>query len=116
MEKHMYNIGHDTEKLRETVGKKSSDKAMSGVEILKRSQGIKASKLAKKKAAANQSDRLNDGLNDGALRSQAERLAKIQRRERNRMARQGEGDRHSTAALPKHLFSGKRGIGSTDRR
>ena len=32
------------------------------------------------------------------------------------MARQGEGDRHSTAALPKHLFSGKRGIGSTDRR
>ena len=43
----MYNIGHDTEKLRETVGKKSSDKAMSGVEILK-SQGIKASKLAKK--------------------------------------------------------------------
>ena len=46
-------------------------------------------------------------MNDGALRSQAERLAKIQRRERNRMARQGEGDRHSTAALPKHLFSGK---------
>ena len=45
----MYNIGHDTEKLRETVGKKSSDKAMSGVEILKRSQGIKASKLAKRK-------------------------------------------------------------------
>ncbi|RCK58194.1 Nucleolar GTP-binding protein 1 [Candida viswanathii] len=117
MEEHMYNIGHDTDKLRSTLGKdRSSGKAISGVDVLRKNQGIKASKLAKKKFAATQSDRLNDGVNDGALRSQAERLAKMQRRERNRMARQGEGDRHSTAALPKHLFSGKRGIGSTDRR
>lgn len=116
MEEHMYNIGHDTNKLRSTLGKDKSSKAMSGVDILRKNQGIKASKLVKKKFAASQTDRLNDGVNDGALRSQAERLAKIQRRERNRMARQGEGDRHSTAALPKHLFSGKRGIGSTDRR
>ncbi|EGW31706.1 uncharacterized protein SPAPADRAFT_62311 [Spathaspora passalidarum NRRL Y-27907] len=118
MEEHMYNIGHDTDKLREKVGKgkKNEGKALSGVDILKKNQGIQASRLAKKKMAAHQSDRLNDGLADGALRSQAERLAKIQRRERNRMARQGEGDRHSTAMLPKHLFSGKRGIGSTDRR
>ncbi|RCK64481.1 Nucleolar GTP-binding protein 1 [Candida viswanathii] len=117
MEEHMYNIGHDTDKLRSTLGKdKASGKAISGVDVLRKNQGIKASKLAKKKFAATQTDRLNDGVNDGALRSQAERLAKMQRRERNRMARQGEGDRHSTAALPKHLFSGKRGIGSTDRR
>ncbi|MCP8716718.1 MAG: NOG1 family protein [Asgard group archaeon] len=116
MEEHMYNIGHDTDKLRRTLGKEKSSKAMSGVDILRKNQGIKASKLAKKKFAASQTDRLNDGVNDGAMRSQAERLAKMQRRERNRMARQGEGDRHSTAALPKHLFSGKRGIGSTDRR
>lgn len=116
MEAHMYNIGYDTNKLKATKSKKNEGKALSGVDILKKNQGIKTSRLSKKKQAVNQSDRLNDGLADGALRSQAERLAKIQRRERNRMARQGEGDRHSTAALPKHLFSGKRGIGSTDRR
>lgn len=119
MEEQMYNAGYDTDKLRERAGKsksKNDGKALSGVDILKKNQGIQAARLAKKKHAANQSDRLNDGLADGALRSHAERLAKIQRRERNRMARQGEGDRHSTASLPKHLFSGKRGIGSTDRR
>lgn len=117
MEEHMYSIGHDTTALRSRLGKSSDDrKNVSGVDILKRNQGISDAKISKKKAPAKQSDRLNDGLNDGALRSQAERLAKIQRRERNRMARQGEGDRHSTAMLPKHLFSGKRGIGTNDRR
>ncbi|KAI5961008.1 NOG1 [Candida pseudojiufengensis] len=115
-EEHMYNIGHDTDKLKIGKKRKHEDSSISGVDILKQNQGIKSRKLAKKKQAVNQTDRLNDGVNDGALRSQAERLAKIQRRERNRMARQGEGDRHSTAALPKHLFSGKRGIGSSDRR
>mmetsp|Transcript_6579 Transcript_6579/g.6478 ORF Transcript_6579/g.6478 Transcript_6579/m.6478 type:complete len:642 (-) Transcript_6579:159-2084(-) len=117
MEEHMYSIGHDTTALRNRLGKTSDDrKNVSGVDILKRNQGISDAKINKKKAPVKQSDRLNDGLNDGALRSQAERLAKIQRRERNRMARQGEGDRHSTAMLPKHLFSGKRGIGTNDRR
>ncbi|KAH3667870.1 hypothetical protein OGATHE_003067, partial [Ogataea polymorpha] len=56
------------------------------------------------------------GINDGALRNKTDRMAKLQRRERNRQARQGEGDRHATASLPKHLFSGKRGAGKTDRR
>ena len=117
MEEHMYSIGHDTTALRNRLGKPADDrKNVSGVDILKRNQGISDAKIHKKRAPVKQSDRLNDGLNDGALRSQAERLAKIQRRERNRMARQGEGDRHSTAMLPKHLFSGKRGIGTNDRR
>lgn len=116
MEEHMYSLGHDTSSLKSRVKGSSGSKDISGVDILKRNQGIQAAKLNKKKAPVNQSDRLNDGLADGAMRSQAERLAKIQRRERNRMARQGEGDRHSTASIPKHLFSGKRGIGSTDRR
>lgn len=119
MEKHMYNIGHDTTKLKNRLGKNitiDNSKELSGVDILKRNQGIKASKISKKSAPLNQSDRLNDGLNDGKLRSKADRLLKVQRRERNRQARQGEADRHSTAALPKHLFSGKRGIGSADRR
>lgn len=117
MEEHMYSIGHDTTALRNRLGKPADDRRnVSGVDILKRNQGISDAKIHKKKAPVKQSDRLNDGLNDGALRSQAERLAKVQRRERNRMARQGEGDRHSTAMLPKHLFSGKRGIGTNDRR
>lgn len=30
--------------------------------------------------------------------------------------KKGEADRHIGAKKPKHLFSGKRGIGKTDRR
>ena len=33
-----------------------------------------------------------------------------------KMARKGEGDRHIPDLKPKHLFSGKRPKGSTDRR
>lgn len=115
LEEHMYSIGHDTLALRARASgeTKNSRKELSGVDILKKSQGERNSK---KKAPVSQSDRLNDGLADGALRSHAERLAKLQRKERNRMARQGEADRHATAMLPKHLFSGKRSMGTNDRR
>ena len=34
----------------------------------------------------------------------------------NQFGRAGEADRHIAAKLPKHLFSGKRGAGKTDRR
>jgi len=33
-----------------------------------------------------------------------------------KFARKGEGDRHIFDMKPKHLFTGKRGIGKTDRR
>jgi nucleolar GTP-binding protein len=33
-----------------------------------------------------------------------------------KMARKGEGDRIIPNEMPKHLFSGKRGIGKTDWR
>lgn len=111
MEEHMTSLGHDTNQLRTRVKGK---KELSGVDILKKNQGVKKT-IQKKKAPISQLDRFNDGVADGAQRSLAERLAKLQRRERNRMARQGEADRHVAAAMPKHLYSGKRGFGA-DRR
>lgn len=33
-----------------------------------------------------------------------------------KMARKGEADRHIPDLMPKHLHTGKRGIGKTDRR
>lgn len=113
MEEHMSSLGHDTDALRSRV-KGPSKRELSGVDILKRNQGLKKS-VQKKKAPVSQLDRFNDGVADGAQRSHAERLVKLQRRDRNRMARQGEADRHVAAAMPKHLYSGKRGFGA-DRR
>lgn len=56
------------------------------------------------------------GIADPAKRDKTERMAKLGQRKMNRMARQGEADRHVAAAMPKHLFSGKRGLGSTRSR
>ncbi|EEQ91300.1 nucleolar GTP-binding protein [Blastomyces dermatitidis ER-3] len=57
-----------------------------------------------------------DGITDMKTRSKADKMAKLAQIKMNRMARQGEADRHTTASLPKHLFSGKRGMGKTQRR
>jgi nucleolar GTP-binding protein len=48
--------------------------------------------------------------------TKAERLAKKARRSYSRDGRKGEADRHIFDLKPKHLYSGKRGIGKTDRR
>ncbi|KAL8792325.1 MAG: hypothetical protein Q9195_005116 [Heterodermia aff. obscurata] len=74
------------------------------------------SALRAKSRARSQSNRREDGVADSTARSKAERLAKLGQKKMNRMARQGEADRHTSAALPKHLFSGKRGMGKTQRR
>jgi nucleolar GTP-binding protein len=61
-------------------------------------------KMRAKSRARSQSNRRDDGVaaNETA-RTKAERAQKLSTRHRNRMARQGEADRHVPAAMPKHL-------------
>ncbi|GMM43601.1 putative GTPase [Pichia kluyveri] len=114
LENHMYLVGHDTNKLKDKRTKSKKPSNIKGSDILRgsindeiRDGGI---------TPLNQSDRLNDGIDDGALRSKAERIVKMERRERNRNAKKGEADRAIGNQMPKHLFSGKRGMGKTDYR
>jgi nucleolar GTP-binding protein len=51
-----------------------------------------------------------------AQRIRAEKLGRQKQFARNKDARKGEADRHVSVKRPKHLFSGKRTIGKTDRR
>ncbi|KAG7861088.1 hypothetical protein KL919_001822 [Ogataea angusta] len=111
LENHMYHVGHDVSKLREKREKAGGARELTGSDYVRALDEDR-----KAPAPANQSDRLNSGLSDGALRSKAERMAKAERRERNRQARAGEADRREVAMMPKHLMSGKRGVGKTDRR
>jgi nucleolar GTP-binding protein len=60
---------------------------------------------AKSRARSQSSNRRNDGIIDTTSKDKAERLMKLSQRRMNRMARQGEADRHATASLPKHLVS-----------
>ncbi|POS82795.1 P-loop containing nucleoside triphosphate hydrolase protein, partial [Erysiphe pulchra] len=67
-------------------------------------------KMRAKSRARSQSNRRDDGVTNEVARNKAERAQKLSQRKMNRMARQGEADRHVGAVMPKHLFSGKRGM------
>ena len=56
-----------------------------------------------KSRARSQSNRREDGVTSLTARSKADRLAKLGQQRMNRMARQGEADRHVQATMPKHL-------------
>ncbi|CAZ86220.1 unnamed protein product [Tuber melanosporum] len=76
----------------------------------------KMTPIERAKSRARSINRREDGIADESGRTKAEKLAKLQQKRMNRMARQGESDRHVSASLPKHLFSGKRSMGKTQRR
>lgn len=84
------------------------------------SQDPRAALVARSKSRARSqstTNRLKDGVGSSEeTRAKADRLAKLSQKKMNRMARQGEADRHQTAALPKHLLAGKRGMGKTRSR
>jgi len=56
------------------------------------------------------------GLRDAKAVKKAQVLSRAVQKVRNREARKGEADRHVPDLKPKHLFSGKRGMGKTDYR
>lgn len=56
------------------------------------------------------------GFKDREQKNKAQKLSDKSQKLRNKMAKAGEGDRVIQTKMPKHLFSGKRGNGKTDRR
>lgn len=63
--------------------------------------------LFAKARAQSQSNRRENGITTMTARSKAERLAKLSQKKMNRMARQGEADRHIPTSMPKHLVRRK---------
>ncbi|KAF9665664.1 hypothetical protein SADUNF_Sadunf16G0146700 [Salix dunnii] len=57
-----------------------------------------------------------EGYKDSVQKSKALKLFKKSAQKRNKDARRGEADRVIPTLKPKHLFSGKRSIGKTQRR
>jgi len=50
------------------------------------------------------------------MAKKARLMHKISQREMNQNAKKGEADRRHLTSRPKHLYSGKRKMGKTDRR
>ncbi|KAK7545259.1 P-loop containing nucleoside triphosphate hydrolase protein [Phyllosticta citricarpa] len=130
MESHLDSLGYDTSSLAararsQTRGRSTTRGRSEGGEGGNADDGDamdiddNKSAIERAKSRARSQSRFNrrdDGVTNEAARSKAERLAKLGQKKMNRMARQGEADRHQTVSLPKHLMSGKRGMGSTRSR
>ncbi|QID88341.1 Nucleolar GTP-binding protein 1 [Saccharomyces pastorianus] len=117
MEEHMSTLGHDMSTLQD----KQKSAARKNRYVERGSDVVFGEQDALTASTDNgiklrQTDRLLDGVADGSMRSKADRIVKMERRDRNRHAKQGESDRHNPVSLSKHLFSGKRGVGKTDFR
>ncbi|ORY63144.1 nucleolar GTP-binding protein [Pseudomassariella vexata] len=126
LEEHLDVLGVDTEEigLRERARSQSRGRSLArsrqgtedpnamDVDATPRDR-MRSKSRARSQPATN---RLEDGVADEAVRSKVERASKVAQRKMNRMARQGEADRHIGTAMPKHLFSGKRTVGKTSRR
>ncbi|KAM3501406.1 hypothetical protein MY10362_005570 [Beauveria mimosiformis] len=117
-------LGHDTTELTERARAKSRPRGRSTTRSRAGTEDADAMQVDDPKARlrsksrpasrAPTTSRREAGVEDDGKRSKADRISKLNQRRMNRMARQGEADRFIGTAMPKYLFSGKRGIGKTD--
>ena len=77
---------------------------------------VPAAKRTRSASHAPSRSRSQSGLRDEVHLAKAVKLAKVTQRRAHLMARAGEGDRVILNAMPKHLFAGKRKMGTNDRR
>ena len=110
MEDHLDSLGFDTTAISararaQSRGRSTARSRNATEDVMDLDTPMSENALRSKSRARSQSNRRDDGVTDVAARSKAERLMKLGQKKMNRMARQGEADRHTTSALPKHLVS-----------
>lgn len=83
----------------------------------KRQKGINgAAQIAPHGKRVPKTDRTTIGMRDATQISKAVQLRNLGQRSRNMMAKAGESDRAIRVKMPKHLYTGKRKMGKTNRR
>jgi len=118
MEAALRDRGIDPSKASERVRSLSRDRGRKRTrsESLGVEENNKSQKTSSKSRSRTRSVSRGEGFKDIQQKIRAEGIANKQRKERNRDARKGESDRHVFDFKPKHLLSGKRKAGKTDRR
>jgi len=99
---------------------------MSGTEKAHFARSQSKSRAPVKKARADSEGRVRSssrvtprdqsGIRGSEMKTKANKMMKTNQRKRNQFGKAGEADRYIGTKMPQHLFSGKRGIGKTDRR
>lgn len=116
-EEHLNSLGIDAtpvvEELRERSQSRARGRKRARDEVERENEIREARGRSKSRAAASR----DDGFKDDIERTRAAKLDRKAYDRVNRVSgRTGPGDNSIPTLMPKHLFSGKRGIGSTDRR
>ena len=111
MENHLDSLGFDTTSISARARSQSRGRSVLGSRTetgdamdIDTPQSVR-DVLRTKSRTRSQSNRREDGVTTLTARSKADRLAKLGQKKMNRMARQGEADRHVPAMMPKHLVS-----------
>eukprot|EP00794_Sanderia_malayensis_P003128 gene3128-3596_t len=75
-----------------------------------------AASASRARSSSKKTPRDQSGMPDPVKRAKVRKLAKVSQRKINQFGRAGEADRKIQTKMPKHLFSGKRKQGKTQRR
>ncbi|OLL26560.1 putative nucleolar GTP-binding protein 1 [Neolecta irregularis DAH-3] len=114
LKSHLSKIGLSSRSIEERTRSRSRYAAPpSGAEVVMRDASRMSSRSRVREPSSN---RREAGIKDLTAKGIAEKISRMQQKKANRMARAGEADRHVPNVRPKHLFSGKRNNGKTDRR
>ncbi|KAF1987516.1 P-loop containing nucleoside triphosphate hydrolase protein [Aulographum hederae CBS 113979] len=124
METHLETLGYDTAPISERArsqsrgrsavrGRSSAGGDADAMDIDTPQTALQRAHSRTRSASTN---RREFGMSSEADRLKTEKLERLSKRRMNRMAKQGEADRHVPTAMPKHLFAGKRSGGKTQRR
>ena len=115
------SLGIDTRMAEESIrsGRKRSRSDSVGAEdIIRETKRINTATVPGEfdSGVAVKTDRSVSGLKNMKQRTAVEQLKKLSQRQPNYHSKKGEADRVVLQSRPKHLYAGKRGMGSADHR
>lgn len=115
MEKEMEDLGVEIQDKDETHYARLRSRSASR-KALKRKREPSVSLSRSRARSASKPPRDQSGVRDEVMGKKAKKIARKAQKPMNMEARKGEADRRVLDMKPKHLFSGKRKMGKTDRR
>ncbi|KAL8164950.1 UNVERIFIED_CONTAM: Nucleolar GTP-binding protein 1 [Gekko kuhli] len=115
LEKEMSDLGLDMTDKNEAHYVTQARRSRSVTRKRKREESEPPTSVARSRSSS-RTPRDVSGLRDAKMVKKTKTMMKKAQRKMNRLGRKGEGDRHVFDLKPKHLFSGKRKSGSTQRR
>ncbi|XP_060104078.1 GTP-binding protein 4 [Heteronotia binoei] len=115
LEKEMSDLGVDMTDKNEAHYVTQARRSRSVTRKRKREESEPPTSVARSRSSS-RTPRDVSGLRDAKMVKKTKTMMKKAQKKMNRLGRKGEGDRHVFDLKPKHLFSGKRKSGTTQRR